>query len=227
MCWPCKAQHAGSGEDVLDTIHDGSYQPALITFLLQQDSFLREQHGILCVRVSCVSCATSARDAAGDEHLHLWFSHWVLCKIVYTLQCLCYGEEWEKTFMPWKLRVCHYLINHIQVTAADIIPGQLFFVTGSIWHYYEACVQAEGRHFEHLLWLVVIMYSIFSLLTSPHHMNRSTKKRVLWNDYCKMLQRTEFDLFHCKQRNYLTVYVKTNCFHFVKFDNHNNKSYKC
>jgi hypothetical protein len=38
-------------EDVLYTI---TQQPADITYLLQQNGFLREQHGLLCVRISCI-----------------------------------------------------------------------------------------------------------------------------------------------------------------------------
>jgi hypothetical protein len=30
--------------------------------------------------------------------------------------------------------------------------------------------------------------------------------------------------FHCKQGNQLACYVEMNCFHFVKIDNHSNKS---
>jgi hypothetical protein len=39
MCW------------ILYTI---TYHPALITFLLQQEDFLREQYGVLYVRISCI-----------------------------------------------------------------------------------------------------------------------------------------------------------------------------
>jgi hypothetical protein len=35
-------------EDVLNT-----HQAALIAFLLQEDNFIRDKHGVLCVRISC------------------------------------------------------------------------------------------------------------------------------------------------------------------------------
>jgi len=37
----------------------------------------------------------------------------------------------EKTYAT-DVRVCEDLINRIQVTAAYIVPGQIFFVMGSI-----------------------------------------------------------------------------------------------
>jgi hypothetical protein len=43
------------------------------------------------------------------------------------------------------------LINRTDVSAADIVPGQLVSVRGSIRHRCETCVQAEEGHFEHLL----------------------------------------------------------------------------
>jgi hypothetical protein len=45
------------------------------------------------------------------------------------------------------------VINRIEVAAADFIPRQLVSIRGSIWCRCEACVQVEGAHFEHLLWL--------------------------------------------------------------------------
>jgi hypothetical protein len=66
--------------DVLDSAH----QPAVATLLIQQEDFLTEQHGILCVRVSCtVSCTASERVAAQDKHNRPQISRWVLRKIVY------------------------------------------------------------------------------------------------------------------------------------------------
>jgi hypothetical protein len=53
-----------------------------------------------------------------------------------------------------EIRVCDDMINRIQVTAVDILPGKQFFVRGLIWRDCEACVQAEGGHFEPLLWQV-------------------------------------------------------------------------
>jgi hypothetical protein len=37
-------------ENVSDIVHV-NHHPALVTFLLQQDT---EQHGVLCVRISCI-----------------------------------------------------------------------------------------------------------------------------------------------------------------------------
>jgi hypothetical protein len=91
----------------------------------------------------------------------------------------------------WKEHVCvtevpvgDDLINRIQVTAADTVPGQLFFVRGSIWRHCEACVQTDGGHFEQLLWLCTV---------------HPVKKGALRNDDWKMLQRTEFDFFRCNK----------------------------
>ncbi|KDQ71466.1 hypothetical protein L798_00002, partial [Zootermopsis nevadensis] len=43
------------------------------------------------------------------------------------------------------------VINSNEVVAAGIVRRQLVFVRGPIRHRYEACVQAGGGHFEHLL----------------------------------------------------------------------------
>jgi hypothetical protein len=42
-----------------------------------------------------------------------------------------------------EVRVSDDLINRIQLTAADIVPGQILFVRASTWRYCEACVKAE------------------------------------------------------------------------------------
>jgi hypothetical protein len=57
------------------------------------------------------------------------------------------------------------------VAAADIIPRQLVSVMDWIRCCCEARDQAEGGHFEHLL------YSTFSALTSLHHMNKKVLKK--------------------------------------------------
>jgi hypothetical protein len=59
------------------------------------------------------------------------FSRRMLRKIVYTPQRLCRGEA-SKKVCATEVRVCNYLINLIQVTAADIISGQILFVRSSI-----------------------------------------------------------------------------------------------
>jgi hypothetical protein len=102
-----------------------------------------------------------------------------------------------------EVRVCCGVINRIQVTAAAIVPWQLFFVRGSVWRQCEACVQKEGGH---LRTAVVIMYSTFSPLV-PTTRTGSTQKGVLWSNDWKTLQRAVFDYFHCKQGNQLTCYV--------------------
>jgi hypothetical protein len=51
---------------------------------------------------------------------------------------LCYGSSGLR------------LINRTEVAAVDIIPRQLVSIRGSIRCRCEACVQVEGRHFEHL-----------------------------------------------------------------------------
>jgi hypothetical protein len=44
-----------------------------------------------------LSCTTSVRVTAWDEHLHQQFSRWVLRKTVYTI-----GEAWRKKFIQRK-----------------------------------------------------------------------------------------------------------------------------
>lgn len=81
-------------------------------------------------------------------------------------------------------------MKNMQETAANILPGQLFFVRGSIWRHCEASVKAEDAT---LGTAVVIMYSP---LTSPHHTDRKySKKEYIEVTIEKMLQRTEFDFF--------------------------------
>jgi hypothetical protein len=77
----------------------------------------------------------------------------------------------------------------------------------------------------------VIMHSTFSALTSPHHTNRNALKKkysevTIEKSYKEQNSLSLFflSLFHCKQGNKLTCYVKTNCYHFVKIDNNNNES---
>jgi hypothetical protein len=67
---------------------------------------------------------------------------------------------------------------------------------------------------------VVIMYRTNS---PPTTHEQEAVHWVNWSDW-KMPQRAEFDLFHCKLGNQLTYHVKTDCFHFIKFDNRNNKT---
>jgi hypothetical protein len=69
-----------------------------------------------------------------------------------------------------------YGINDIQVTAADVILGQIFFVRAWIWCHCEECLGAGG-HFE----VVVIVYNTFIPLTSPHH-----KQEVLKKEYSEV-----------------------------------------
>lgn len=66
-----------------------------------------------------------------------------------------------------EVRVFDDRINRIQVTAADIVRGQLIFVRGSISRQCEACVQAGGGHLEQLS----------SPLASPRHTNRKYSHR--------------------------------------------------
>jgi hypothetical protein len=77
-------------------------QPTLVTFILQQDVFLREQHGVLCVRMGCIrfmynQCKGCSRERTSFS---LQLSGWELHKIVHTPQCLCSDEAWRKS-------VCH------------------------------------------------------------------------------------------------------------------------
>jgi hypothetical protein len=87
------------------TLHTITHQPALVTFHLQQDDFLKERHGVLCMRMSRNSFLyiTSASVAAGDKHLRLQFSRWVLRKILYTHKFLFRCKAWSKEFMPRKV----------------------------------------------------------------------------------------------------------------------------
>jgi hypothetical protein len=92
-----------------------THQPALVTFLLQQDYFLTEQH---VVRISCVR------------------SNYDQCK-----GC-CRGQtgvaRHEGKSSCHEVPVYDDIISPIQVAAADIVPGQQFL------RYSEACVQDGG-----------------------------------------------------------------------------------
>jgi hypothetical protein len=62
---------------------------------------------------------------------------------------------------------------------------------------------------------------------SPPHKQKSSLIKI---KYSKLTIEKSYEgqyllsFFHCKQVNQLTCCVKTNCFHFVKIDNRNNKS---
>jgi hypothetical protein len=68
------------------------------------------------------------------------------------------------------------------------------------------------------------MYSTFSPLTSPHHMNRKYLQRNTLKWWLKNAKKSRVWFLSLQQCNQLTFHAKTNCFHFLKFDNHNNKS---
>jgi hypothetical protein len=112
------------------------------------------------------------------------------------------------------------LRRHKQLTVADIVHGQPFFVRDSIWRHCEACVQAEGRHFENLLWLCTV-HSV--RWQSPPH-----EQEVFKREYSEVTKekcyKGQNDVLSLQQGTQQIFYVKANCFHFVKLDSLNNKS---
>jgi hypothetical protein len=161
----------GMRGNVLDIVH-GNHQPALVTFLLQQDDFFLEQHDILCVRMSCIRSMYSQCKFCSRGQTSL---SWVLSMIA-TQDCVhtsisvpCRGMKWRGYAADF--RVCDDLINRIRLTAKNIvhrtrttISRQGFSLT-SLWG---VCL-GEGK----TLWIaVVVMYTKFSPLISPHHTNR-------------------------------------------------------
>jgi hypothetical protein len=120
-----------------------THQPALVTFILQQDDLLR--------------------------------AVWRTVR--------------ENKLYPFHIQPVQRLrqgINFatVQVTAADIMPG-LLFVRSSIWRHCEACVQAEGRHFQNLLWLYTVGY-IQSTDESPPHEEKYQNKKF-WQELIRLL----------------------------------------
>jgi hypothetical protein len=94
----CGRRNVRDEEDVLDVVHDN---PSASTrhVLLHQDDFLREQLGVLCVRISCIrfiynQCDSWSRRQTSPSTV----CSMVLCKIVYTPQFLFCGKAWRKSW---------------------------------------------------------------------------------------------------------------------------------
>jgi hypothetical protein len=112
-----------------------------------------------------------------------------------------------------KVEVCDDLINRIQLTAADIVAGQWFFVRGSILCHSELRFEAMGGHFGQLLWSCTLHSVRWQVLTARRE---RTQKGVLWSDEWKMLQGTEFDFFRYKKGINCNFMLKRFFSHFVK-----------
>jgi hypothetical protein len=112
----------------------------------------------------------SARVAAVDKHLRLQFFRWL-----HPSRPVPWKGMMDKVYAT-EVRVCDDIINHIWVTVADILPGQLF----SSGAQSDVTVTRVFRLREVTLRkAVVVVYCTFSPLTSPHHTNRKYSKRVL------------------------------------------------
>jgi hypothetical protein len=114
-----------------------THQPALIvTFLLQQDVFLREQHGLLCVRILLPFHVQPVQGLHQETNsVYSFVDEWYAR--LYTPLSFCVVARHEgKSLCHGSLSLRH-LINCIQVTAANILPGQMFFRPGlnltSLW----------------------------------------------------------------------------------------------
>jgi hypothetical protein len=136
--------------------------------------------------VASVSFTTSTRVAPVYRHLRLQFSRLVLCKLCTPFdfcavartkgKSLCHEVRFATIRLRWLLQASYldyYFTSGVQF---NVTVRRVF--------------RWEGGHFDQL-------YCIFSRLISPHHMNRSTQKWILWSDDWKILKYADFEVQNC------------------------------
>jgi hypothetical protein len=139
--------------------------------------------------------------------------------------------EWFKSVVQYLMRLLGRLFGAENATGAFFQIHHSFrettFYAGVALCYRGCLTTARGWQWEYRqlkrsyqIWTVVPLSSLKSL--HPHeqkYLNSGDWKNATVGGICF----TSF--FYCKRWNHLTRHVKTNCFHFVKIDNHNNRSY--
>jgi hypothetical protein len=85
--------HRNLRETVTVVAH-ATHQPALVIFLLQQDDFLREQHGVQCMRMSCIRFIYNQYKGctSGQTSPSTVFSISVI-QSMYAFRFLCCGKD--------------------------------------------------------------------------------------------------------------------------------------
>jgi hypothetical protein len=147
---------------------------------------------------------------------------WLLCVTISCMYNQCKGCS-RGYISVWSLLIECYgrLCTPLKFCAMAKYEGENVYATGggfvafgSVWRHCEACVRGGGA----IVSSVVVVCSTISPL-SPHDTSReyselrpkNAKKYDIW-------------FLSLQQRNQLVFYVKMNCFHLAKFDNHSNKA---
>jgi hypothetical protein len=192
---------AGCGRRSVRNEKDGytipiTRQPALVTFLLQEDDFLTVRDNRLC--------ACHVQPAQGTQQE----TNIPMCSFLeecYARLCtplsLCSVARHGGKCYATEVRVCADLINRIQVTAADIVAERPFFRQGlnltSLW----GMSWGTGRTLRTSLWLCTVQPVRYH--TNKMYSKRSTLK---W----RLINATEDRIWYLllQQGRQLTFYVK-------------------